>query len=145
MYATCVPLPLPLLPPLALLTLGQELVHYEVLVALVHVELLHAMCQAVVSARLCSEVQFLCVFSDTKTDPIAFHDPPFPPQVNFTSVSLINAFSQIMLCIYSFIGSVSVSQIEMVMERVLLRLADGRGRREGGEGEEGAEGAAAPG
>ena len=52
MYATCVPLPLPLLPPLALLTLGQELVHYEVLVALVHVELLHAMCQAVVSARL---------------------------------------------------------------------------------------------
>ncbi len=34
--------------PAALLTLGQEMMDFDVLVALVHVELLHAMCQAVV-------------------------------------------------------------------------------------------------
>jgi hypothetical protein len=41
-------------------------------------------------------------------------------------VSIINAFSQIMLCIYSFIGNVSISQIELLLERVLLRLAEGK-------------------
>lgn len=78
----------------ALLTLGPELIHFEVLVAQVHVGLLHAMCQAVVS---------------------------------HASVSIINAFSQIMLCIYSFIGTISVCQLEVLLERVMLKMADGKG------------------
>ena len=47
--------------------------------------------------------------------------------VNFTSVAVINAFSQIVLSIYAFLGSVSVAQIEVVLERVLMRLAEGKG------------------
>lgn len=47
--------------------------------------------------------------------------------VNFTSVAVINAFSQIVLSIYAFLGSVSVPQIEVVLERVLMRLAEGKG------------------
>ena len=78
----------------ALMTMGKELVYHDPLVAMVHVDLLHAMCQAV---------------------------------VNFTSVAIINAFSQIILSIYAFLGSVSVAQIEVVLERVLMKLAEGKG------------------
>eukprot|EP00955_Chlamydomonas_euryale_P049468 354260-Chlamydomonas_euryale.AAC.5 len=85
----------------ALLTLGPELIHFEVLVQQVHVGLLHAMCQAVVS---------------------------------HASVSIINAFSQILLCIYSFIGTISVCQLEVVLERVMLKMADGKGDGNGMRG-----------
>ena len=46
-------------------------------------------------------------------------------QINFTSVTIINGFSQIVLAIYSFMGSISMGQIETVLEKVLLRQAEG--------------------
>lgn len=46
-------------------------------------------------------------------------------QINLTSVSAINSFTQIILCIYTFIGTISICQIEVVLDRVLLRLAEG--------------------
>jgi len=78
----------------ALLSVGHDLVDHDVLVAQVHVELLHAICQAVVT---------------------------------FPSISIISGFCQIILAIYTFIGTISIGQIELVLEKVLLKLADGKG------------------
>ncbi|KAF5842997.1 hypothetical protein DUNSADRAFT_3125 [Dunaliella salina] len=78
----------------ALLSVGHDLMDHDMLVAQVHVELLHAICQAVVT---------------------------------FPSISIISGFCQIMLAIYTFIGTISIGQIELVLEKVLLKLADGKG------------------
>lgn len=43
------------------------------------------------------------------------------------STSVINGFTQILLCVYNLLGTISIAQIELVMERVLLKLADGKG------------------
>ena len=48
-------------------------------------------------------------------------------QVNLTSVAIINGFCQTLLCVYTFLGTISIGQIEVVLERVLLKLADGKG------------------
>ncbi|MEW5304445.1 MAG: hypothetical protein WDW36_007055 [Sanguina aurantia] len=47
--------------------------------------------------------------------------------VMYHSASVINGFCQVLLAIYKFMGSISMGQIELVLERVLLKLADGKG------------------
>ncbi|GFR51100.1 hypothetical protein Agub_g13429 [Astrephomene gubernaculifera] len=66
----------------------------EPLARLVQVDLLYAMCQAV---------------------------------VQHSSVSVITGFCQTLLAVVTYLGHVSMAQTETVMQRVLLRLADGKG------------------
>ncbi|EFJ51864.1 hypothetical protein VOLCADRAFT_87471 [Volvox carteri f. nagariensis] len=73
---------------------GSALVLAEPLARLVQVELLHAMCQAVVQ------------------------NP---------SIAVITGFCQTLLCVSTYLGHVSMAQLETVIQRVLLRLADGKG------------------
>ncbi|GIL44250.1 hypothetical protein Vafri_1768 [Volvox africanus] len=73
---------------------GSALVLAEPLARLVQVDLLHAMCQAVVQ------------------------NP---------SIAVITGFCQTVLCVSTYLGHVSMAQLETVIQRVLLRLADGKG------------------
>ncbi|KAG2488975.1 hypothetical protein HYH03_012417 [Edaphochlamys debaryana] len=73
---------------------GGALVLAEPLARLVQVDLLYAMCQAV---------------------------------VQYSSVAVITGFCQTLLAISTYLGHVSMAQLETVMQRVLLRLADGKG------------------
>lgn len=45
--------------------------------------------------------------------------------VGFSTISIIAGFTQILLALYSFLGTVSIGQLEAVLQRVLLKLADG--------------------
>ncbi|GLC38754.1 hypothetical protein PLESTM_000772100 [Pleodorina starrii] len=73
---------------------GSALVLAEPLARLVQVDLLHAMCQAVVQN---------------------------------SSIAVITGFCQTLLCVSTYLGHVSMAQLETVIQRVLLRLADGKG------------------
>ncbi|KXZ43436.1 hypothetical protein GPECTOR_90g522 [Gonium pectorale] len=75
-------------------TAGSALVLAESLARLVQVDLLCAMCQAV---------------------------------VQYSSIPVITGFCQTLLCISTYLGHVSMAQIEVVLQKVLLRLADGKG------------------
>lgn len=48
-------------------------------------------------------------------------------QVQYSSVSVITGFCQTLLAISSYLGHVSMAQMETVLQRVLLKLADGKG------------------
>ncbi|PNW80894.1 hypothetical protein CHLRE_07g334100v5 [Chlamydomonas reinhardtii] len=47
--------------------------------------------------------------------------------VQYSSVSVITGFCQTLLAISSYLGHVSMAQMETVLQRVLLKLADGKG------------------
>lgn len=48
-------------------------------------------------------------------------------QVQYSSIAVITGFCQTLLAISTYLGHVSMAQLETVVERVLLRLADGKG------------------
>lgn len=48
-------------------------------------------------------------------------------QVHYPTKVVISAFCQLLLCVSTYLGHVSMAQLETVIQRVLLRLADGKG------------------